>query len=60
MTRPSVGLTRVLAKYAASRKEDGLTAGIVWLQALAKGDRRQVLEDLAWCLLCSEEFMMNH
>jgi hypothetical protein len=32
----------------------------VWLQALAEGDRRQVLEDLAWCLLCSEEFMMNH
>jgi len=31
VTRPSVGLTRVLAKYAASRKEDGLTAGIVWL-----------------------------
>jgi hypothetical protein len=31
VTRPSVGLTRILMNYAAKRAEDGLTAGVVFL-----------------------------
>lgn len=33
VTRPSVGLTRALARYAAGRSTDGLHCGIVWLAA---------------------------
>src|SRR5262245_47539026 len=29
--RPSIGLTRVLMNYAATRAKDGLTSGTVWL-----------------------------
>ena len=31
LTRPSVGMTRVLMNYVATRKKDGLQGGIVWL-----------------------------
>jgi len=31
VTRPSAGVTRALSQYAATRKEDGLSCGIVWL-----------------------------
>lgn len=31
VTRPSAGVTRALAHYAAQRKEDGLHCGVVWL-----------------------------
>jgi hypothetical protein len=30
-TRPSVGLARLIGSYAASRKKDGLTSGVVFL-----------------------------
>jgi hypothetical protein len=33
LTRPSASLTRVLARYAASRKDDGLACGVIWLTA---------------------------
>jgi tetratricopeptide (TPR) repeat protein len=33
VTRPSVGLTRVLGDYAATRKKDGLHAGAIFLTA---------------------------
>lgn len=39
-TRPSVYFTRTLMKYAATRKKDGLSAGLVFL-----GDDRIVLEE---------------
>ena len=31
LTRPSAGVTRALSHYAATRKEDGLSCGVVWL-----------------------------
>ena len=33
VTRPSVGLTRLIMKYAATRAEDGLVSGVVFLTA---------------------------
>lgn len=33
VTRPSVGMARVLGEYAATRKKDGLHAGVVFLTA---------------------------
>jgi hypothetical protein len=40
VNRPSVGLARAIGSYAASRKADGLTAGVVFLtaDATATGD----------------------
>ncbi|MCI0461874.1 MAG: hypothetical protein L0Z62_33400 [Gemmataceae bacterium] len=31
VTRPSIGLTRILTLYTRSRAKDGLTTGVVWL-----------------------------
>jgi hypothetical protein len=33
VTRPSASVTRMLARYAAGREDDGLDCGIVWLTA---------------------------
>lgn len=31
VSRPSIGLTRILTTFASSKKKDGLTTGVVWL-----------------------------
>jgi hypothetical protein len=43
VTRPSIGLTRLLSKYAESRAKDGLAAYVVWLAA-DRGQAEQYLK----------------
>jgi hypothetical protein len=42
VTRPSISMTRILSQYTASRAQDGVTTGVVWLDDDATAAENQL------------------